>query len=53
MISIVCSKGDEIEFETLKAVFIRIAIFLNWKLVEEETDDGIDDNILWEPSSFR
>jgi hypothetical protein len=41
LITIVCSKGKGIYFDVLKGVFIKIASFLNWILVEEETDNGI------------
>lgn len=48
-ISIVCSKGDAVDFGNLKRVFIKIAAFLGWILVEEETDTGIKQHIIWAP----
>ncbi|MCP4521626.1 MAG: hypothetical protein GY827_08045 [Cytophagales bacterium] len=50
LITIVCEKGKHVDFEELKRVFIQIASFLGWKLVDEETDDGIEGYIIWEPN---
>ncbi len=49
LITIVCQKGKHIEFNELKRVFIQIASYLKWKLVDEETDDGIENYIIWKP----
>jgi hypothetical protein len=49
LISIVCAKGDKADFEKLKQTFIKIASFLNWQLIDECTDDGIENFILWKP----
>ena len=49
LITIVCRKDHERSFEKVKPDFIRIAEFLGWKLVDECTDDGIDDYQLWPP----
>lgn len=38
LIPIVCSKGDHVNFEVIKPAFIKIASFLNWKLIDERTD---------------
>lgn len=51
LITIVCGKGKNVDFEELKRVFIQIASFLNWKLVEEETDNGIENFVIWEPEN--
>ena len=37
-------------FEHVKTVFIKIAAFLNWTLVEEETDDGLENYKIWHPN---
>lgn len=49
LITIVCGKGEHIDYEAIKRVFIQIASFLNSKLVDEETDDGIENFTIWEP----
>ena len=49
LITIVCGKGENVDYGELKRVFIQIASFLNWKLVDEETDDGIEYFTIWEP----
>ena len=49
LIAIVCRKGEGVDFGEMKRVFIRIASFLDWKLVDEHTDDGIENFTLWEP----
>lgn len=49
LITIVCSKGEQIDFKELKRVFYSNCLILNWKLVDEETDDGIENFTIWEP----
>ena len=49
LISIVCAKGEQIDFNEVKRVFINIASFLKWNLVQEETDEGIENYIVWKP----
>lgn len=49
LITIVCAKGEEIDFNEIKIIFIKIASFLNWNLVDEETDEGIENYKIWEP----
>jgi hypothetical protein len=49
LISIVCTKDNDENFNCLKNVFIEIAKTLNWKLIDEQTDNGIENSILWEP----
>lgn len=49
LITIVCGKSEQIDFNAMKRVFIRIAAFLKWNLVDEETDDGIENYSLWKP----
>jgi len=49
LITIVCGKGEQIDFNELKGVFIKIASYLKWNLVEEETDEGIENYIIWKP----
>lgn len=49
LITIVCGKGVHVDFNELKKVFIQIASFLKWKLVDEETDDGLENYTIWEP----
>lgn len=49
MIAIVCAKDSPEKFQQLKVAFIKIASFLNWQLVDEQTDDGIEDFVLWQP----
>lgn len=46
---IVCAKDNEQNFEKLKYLFIKIAAFLNWQLVNERTDDGVEDDVIWAP----
>ena len=50
LITIVCGKGELVDFNKLKNVFIQIASFLQWKLVDEETDDGLEHYTIWEPN---
>lgn len=49
LITIVCSKGENIDFEALERVFVKVASYLNWSLIDEETDDGIENHIIWKP----
>jgi len=49
LIAVVCAKSTNEEFKLLKATLIKIAAFLNWQVVDEETDDGIEDFVLWRP----
>lgn len=49
LITIVCAKGEEINFNELKRIFIRIASFLNWTLVDECSDDGYENFVIWKP----
>ncbi len=51
LVTIVSQKGENVDYEELKRVFIEIASFLNWKLVDEETDDGIENFMIWEPKN--
>lgn len=53
LIAIVSSKGSHNDFEELKRVFIEIASFLQWTLVNEETDDGIENHIIWKPKESK
>ncbi|WP_131387726.1 hypothetical protein [Flavobacterium suncheonense] len=48
LLAIVCEKGNDENFQKLKMMFIKIANFLSWQLVDEETDDGIENFIIWE-----
>jgi hypothetical protein len=50
LIAIVCAKKNEEIFQTQLPVFIRIASFLGWTLVDERTDDEVEDYILWAPA---
>jgi HD superfamily phosphohydrolase YqeK len=38
--------GNEQNFEEIKNIFIQVANFLNWQLVDEHTDDGIEEFVL-------
>lgn len=49
LITIVCRKGEQVDFNELKRVFIPIASFLQWTFVDEETDDGIENYTIWKP----
>lgn len=49
LITIVCAKDELVNFQELKNSFIKIAAFLNWQLVDEQTDEGVEDFILWKP----
>ncbi|MEO0334231.1 MAG: hypothetical protein AAF223_21600, partial [Bacteroidota bacterium] len=49
LIAIVCAKGESVDFEEVSTAFIKIASFLNWMLVDEETDEGVEDYVIWKP----
>jgi len=49
LLSIICRKNKEINFEEQKETLIKIASFLNWQLVDEESDDGIENFVIWAP----
>jgi hypothetical protein len=49
LINIVCVKDNDENFENLKNTFVKIAKSLNWKLINEESDDGIENLIIWQP----
>ena len=51
LLTIVCTKRDSAVFEQHKTLLIKIASFLNWQLVDERTDDGIDDFVIWAPKT--
>jgi hypothetical protein len=53
LITIVCSKGENVDFRALESVFTQIAAYLNWTLVDEETDDGVEHYIIWEPEKNK
>lgn len=49
LITIVCGKGEPTDLQELLRVFVQIASFLGWILVDEETDDGIKHHEVWKP----
>lgn len=49
LISIICEKEDCDYSRAVQSALIQIASFLEWKLVDEETDDGIEYFTIWEP----
>ncbi|MDJ1483632.1 hypothetical protein QNI16_24245 [Cytophagaceae bacterium YF14B1] len=49
LITIVCTKGKKEDFTKIMDVLIPIASFVNWQLVDELTDDEIEDFVLWSP----
>jgi hypothetical protein len=49
LIAVVCAKDASADFELIKPVLVSIATYLNWQLVDEETDDGEENFILWQP----
>lgn len=49
LIDIVCAKGEDVPFDCMSATFIKIAKFLNWKLIDELTDDDVENFVIWEP----
>ncbi|NID09536.1 hypothetical protein [Fibrivirga algicola] len=49
LVSIVCAKDPTIDFQIVQTVLIQIATYLNWQLVDEQTDDGIENFVLWKP----
>ena len=51
MIAVVCAKGGSDNDEPVKNLLVRVARFLNWQLIDEETDDGIENYVVWKPSS--
>ena len=52
MIAVVCTKGDPDKYELAKGLLIRIAAYLNWLLIDERTDEGFENHLLWKPSSI-
>jgi hypothetical protein len=52
MIAVVCSKGDQGKYELAKNVLIRIAAYLGWQLIDERTNEGVENHLLWKPSSI-
>jgi hypothetical protein len=52
MIAVVCAKGGSGKYEPIKNLLIRVAKFLSWQLIDEETDDGVENYIVWQPSSI-
>ena len=49
LIAIVCTKDKVRGFEQLKNIFIKIASYVNWQLVDELTDDDVEDEVIWAP----
>jgi hypothetical protein len=49
LIAIVCTKDNQQNFELVKSIFIKIASFVRWQLVDEHTDDEIENYIIWAP----
>ena len=49
MIAVVCSKGKSDNYELAMNLLVRIAQFLNWQLIDEETDDGMENHLLLKP----
>ncbi|KXX66888.1 hypothetical protein [Flammeovirga sp. SJP92] len=45
LITIVCSKNED--FDTFLEILLKIAVHLNWTLVDEETDEGVENYIIW------
>jgi hypothetical protein len=51
MIAIVCAKNEGDNYEPVKDLLTRIARFLGWELIDEYTDDDIENYIVWKPST--
>ena len=49
LIAAVCAKSMADEFIQIKGILIKIAEYLQWQLIEEETDYGAENYIHWEP----
>ncbi|MCR6642591.1 MAG: hypothetical protein NVV82_27295 [Sporocytophaga sp.] len=49
LITLICSKDTASNFESHLTLLIKIASFVKWKLVDERTDDDIDNYVLWAP----
>ncbi|MBO9701866.1 MAG: hypothetical protein J7604_16785 [Sporocytophaga sp.] len=49
LIAIVCTKDTVPNFEKHQSLFIKIATFMDWQLVDEHTDDDIENYVLWAP----
>ena len=47
LIHIICTKASTMDFEEMKKVFIQIASFLAWSLTEEESENGVENHVLW------
>ena len=50
LIVVVCEKGNSENFEKIKEVLIKISNFINWEIVDEATDDGNENVVIWKPS---
>lgn len=48
LIAIVCSKQNVNDFKKIKNILLKISTFLNWQLINEQTDDGVENYILSE-----
>ncbi|PWJ38652.1 hypothetical protein [Sediminitomix flava] len=49
LITIVCTKKNHDDYKVIEKVLIKISSFLKWTLVDEETDEGVENYIIWKP----
>lgn len=49
LIAVICSRYSKEDDLKLMNLFVRIASFLKWQVVEEQTEEGVEDCILWQP----
>ncbi|MBO0950675.1 hypothetical protein [Fibrella forsythiae] len=49
LVSIVCAKDPTVDFQIVQNVLVQIATYLNWQWVDEQTDDEIENFVLWKP----
>lgn len=49
LIAVVGSKSEPERIPEMESLFIRVAEFTGWLLVDEHTDEGEEDVVLWQP----
>ena len=49
LIAMVCTKNTSETFEQAKGILIKVAAFQNWQLINEYSDNDIEDDVIWGP----
>lgn len=49
LITIVCTKKEPELFNEVKNILIEIAKYLQWQFIDEHSDDGVDNFVIWKP----